>query len=103
MKTSTILTICITVVLMISGDLLFAGSSNPANPVSKAHNGLSLISLAPATPLEATFEDMPSELIFSVNLAPTTPAVADFEDAGTDLQIDLESLAPATPTEADFE
>ena len=57
--------------------------------------------LAPVTPAEATFEDVPADII--PDLAPLTPAAADFEDAADAVTIDLQSLAPVTPAEADFE
>ena len=59
--------------------------------------------LAPTTPTEATFEDATSEMFSNFDLAPQAPAIADFEDSVIVMTVDNEILAPVTPFEADFE
>jgi hypothetical protein len=123
MKSTTII---IAAVLALQMNILFAGSkSSYETPVTNENSPLSLISLAPITPLEATFddnatltvydvlapvtpteatfEDMPYEMAPAIDLAPVTPAVADFEDAIDTITLDLNAFAPNTPAEADFE
>ncbi len=119
-------TIIIAAVLALQVNVLFAGSkSSNEPPVTKENTSISLISLTPITPVEATFEDnailtdfailapvtpteamfedMPSEMAQAIDLAPTTPPVAEFEDAIDTITLDLNTLAPLTPDEADFE
>jgi hypothetical protein len=55
------------------------------------------ISLSPITPKEATFEEM-APVIEPINPAPVTPKEASFEDE----DLSIICLAPATPAEADF-
>jgi hypothetical protein len=62
-----------------------------------------MVSLVPLTPAEATFEEMPSDMISLVMLAPVTPATADFQDTIVSVTIDPGMLAPVTPATADFE
>lgn len=91
MKTSTII---IAAVLTFTVNVLLAsndGASVMSNPPS--------ITLAPSTPLAATFEENTAPFEFS-SLAPVIPSEASFEDATEDLIIT--SLAPITPIEADF-
>ena len=76
-------------------------ASKPA--AEKALGTKDMQNLAPVTPVEAYFHDMPSEMTSLVNLAPTTPAVADFEDASDEITVDFTALVPVTPAEADFE
>ena len=60
-------------------------------------------SLIPVTPTEATFEEMPAEMISLVLLAPLTPVTADFNDSTDSITIDSSTLATVTPATADFE
>lgn len=64
-----------------------------------------IISLAPETPKEASFDDISlvENLILLGNLTPVTPLEADFEDAIPENTLDLSSLKPILPVEADFE
>lgn len=112
--------------LALQMNVLFAGNRNSYDtPVTKENFSNLIISLAPATPVEAnfeddatltdyavlapimpteaTFEDMPSEMIPLADLAPVNPTIADFEDEIDATTLNLTSLAPVTPTEADFE
>jgi hypothetical protein len=119
-KMKTIITILATV-LALQVNVIFAGNDEVSTP---AANSVSSISLAPTTPVEATFEDevvmneiaglapvMPSEATFEdavpvaeiSGLIPVTPVVADFEDTAEVITIDITALAPVTPLEADFE
>ncbi|MCX6280631.1 MAG: hypothetical protein NTU51_01545 [Bacteroidetes bacterium] len=116
-------TIIIATVLTLQVNFLFAGSKSISAPVANENMTLTLVSLTPATPGEATFEDlimtdvynlMPVtpeeanyedlsfEMVSSLVLAPVTPVVAGFEDEN-DLSVNICSLAPVTPDEADFE
>jgi len=118
MKATT--TIIIAAALALQMNVLFAGIEKTSSaPVANATGTITLTSLAPITPKEATFEDAvtmndyaylapttPTEAQFedisfesvaALNLAPVIPAVADFEDG-----IDFSSIAPVVPAEADF-
>ena len=110
--------------LTLQAGFLFADNDNKLNPVANESSMASTISLAPATPMEATFEDLatismtdlmpvtPSEATFddvtatlplSIDLSPETPSMADFEDTTDESAIDNGFLAPAMPVVADFE
>jgi hypothetical protein len=113
-------TIIIAAALALQVNVLLAGNDINSTSVANANNTITLTSLAPTIPVEATFEDavttidfaslapttpaeaqvedMIYEMASSLNLAPLTPAVADFEDG-----IDFNSLAPVVPAQADFE
>ncbi|MCX6268866.1 MAG: hypothetical protein NTW16_16190 [Bacteroidetes bacterium] len=117
-------TIIIAAILSLQAGNLFAGNEISSAPVTNESVTLTLAALAPVTPLEATFEeipemnevsflapvspaeatfeDMPCEPDLIVDFAPTTPSVADFEEAIDEI-INATSLAPVTPAEADFE
>ena len=90
-------TIILTAVLTLSMNVLFAG--NDGASVNSETN--SVLTLAPGTPAEATFEDM-TETTAIFNLAPVTPNEADFSDVAPELTIDYSILAPVTPGEASF-
>ncbi len=112
--------IIIAAALTLSVNVLFAGVNNESAPVSNSNTEIILTSLAPSlpsvatfedaialndygflapgTPTEAQFEDVNTEMDFTLSLAPVPPAVADFEDV-----VDYGFLAPTTPAEADFE
>jgi hypothetical protein len=113
-------TIVIAAVLALQVNVLFAGIEKTlSSPVANASATITLTSLAPTVPVEATFEDainmtdfaslspttpteaqledISYEILSALNLAPLTPAV-DFEDG-----IDFSSLVPIVPAEADFE
>ncbi len=102
MKTTT-LTIIIAAVLALNVNLLFGGTEKISAPAANESVSMELLSLAPTTPTEATFEDMPPEINTIIDLAPITPTVADFEDFVDDAPIAFSALAPVTPIEADFE
>ena len=111
-------TIILATVLALQVNVLFAGNRNgyetpvtnrklPESPLSFWHPATpneadfeeavvmnDFANLAPTTPAEATFEDMPSEMTSISELAPTTPAVADFDDAIDVVTLDLSMLAP---------
>lgn len=93
----------IAVALTLQAGILFASNDITSAPTVNELNIISLISLSPATPVEATFNDMPSEMISVDDLAPVTPAIADFNDSLEVMNIDIEMLRPAVPAEADFE
>jgi hypothetical protein len=113
-------------VLALQMNVLFASSKSfSETPVTNENSSISLISLTPTTPVEATFEDdatlmdyaelapvtpneatfedMPSEITSHADLTPVTPTVADFDDATDTSTLDPNALAPVTPAEADFD
>ena len=122
MKTTTIL---FAAVLTLQMNILFAGNDNTITPVSNENTSITMISISPSTPVEATFEevveineianfapimpseasfeDMPSEMISIVDLAPATPSTADFEETIDLIPSDIMALIPVTPVEAVFE
>ncbi len=116
--------IIIAAVLALQINVLLADNTNSSAPAAIVNYSVNAMNLAPATPVEATFEEpvmlndfadlapvMPTEADFSdvapvalldaMVLAPSVPAIADFNDA-VDVTIDINELAPATPA-ADFE
>lgn len=114
-------TLIIAAALTLQVNFLFAGNDIVSAPVSNESN-ISLASLAPVTPGEATFEEdampgiddlapvtpveagfeeMSAEVVSSLGLAPSTPSAAGFSDASEEMNIT--SLAPVTPSEADFQ
>ena len=119
MKTTIII---LATLLTLTSNILVAGNDlYNTSPVTK--NVATILSLVPAIPSEATFEDadylvniytlmpvIPSEAGFedasAINdptaLAPSVPAVADFEDTMS-ADINVTDLAPVLPSEADFE
>jgi hypothetical protein len=121
MKTTTII---IAAVLTLQAGFLFAGNESSSAPVTNESASISLATLAPSTPAEATFEEfaaanefgslipaVPTEATFedvsgdmasTFTLAPATPVTADFEDVA-DGTIDFSALAPVPPATADFE
>lgn len=94
--TSMILTAVLT--LQIGG--LFAGN-DAVTPVTEMNSTASLVSIAPTTPVEATFEDVVLEDQFA-GLSPMTPDEASFEEFSLEM-ISVRDLSPATPVEADFD
>ena len=99
------ITIILAAVFSLQFSFLFAGN-NEARPVliSEAVS-LSIATLAPVTPVEATFEEANETNAFNfdfLTLAPETPAEADFSDVVPEKNPDLTILAPVTPAEADF-
>jgi len=86
--------------LTLQINFLFAGSDGTSFKTNAAVLSKSTITLAPATPAEATFEDVAASAGNS-SLAPRTPGVASFDDEPGNTTI--LSLAPVTPAAADFE
>ena len=86
-------------VFTLSMNVLFA--SNDGAVVKNETNSLQN-SLAPTTPVEATFEDANDATATIFILAPSTPNEADFSDAISETIINITALAPVTPCEADF-
>ena len=115
-------TIIIAAALTLSINGLFANNDNASALVANSNFTVTMTSLAPSVPSEATFEDaillndvaslMPTvpteasfdemtyETVSALNLAPAAPETADFNDAEV---VDFSSLAPVAPAEADFE
>ncbi len=92
-------TVILAAVLTLQAGILFAGNDNIA-PVSNENSSISMISLVPATPAEATFEDM--ETGSMAYLVPSTPAEATFDDMPV-MVPSVGDLMPGTPVLADFE
>jgi hypothetical protein len=94
-------TIIMAAVLSLLGSSLFAENNINLAPVAGANATISLVSLAPVTPVEATFEEIVTLTDYSV-FAPAIPLEADFNDNEMIQPVDYSTLAPATPAEADF-
>lgn len=82
-------------IFTIHAGILFAGNDNA--PVV---NENITISLAPSTPVEATFEDVAA--IDAISLMPVTPSEASFEETPATLP-SIADLSPVIPIVADFE
>ena len=122
MKTTTII---IAAIFTLQAGILFADNDNIVTPVTNETSVITLTTLAPSTPVEATFEEMipvneinslipvtpseatfeemPADMISLVMLAPVMPVTADFNDSTDSVTIDSSTLAPITPATADFE
>lgn len=120
MKTTTII---LSTLLILQINSLFASNDGVPMTTNKGMSFNAVLFLAPATPKEATFEEMapiaetfilapvtPKEASFedeaedfnTTRLAPVAPAEADFNDDEPALNIVTVSLAPVTPAKADF-
>jgi hypothetical protein len=90
----------ISAVFILQINSLFASYDGVPAKVNKEMNFSAVLTLAPTTPKEATFEEMApvAELLIS---APVTPKEATFGDEAED--IILISFASVTPKEATFE
>jgi hypothetical protein len=81
-------------------NVLFGNNDGSPSSSNRELSSTTIISLAPLTPKEASFdEDVP--LTNLEILAPVTPKEATFGDEAP--TIDLIQLAPVTPKEATFE
>ena len=80
---------------------IFAGNTEPKSVSSSDFTSSPVLTLAPTTPIEATFEDDATLTDFA-GLAPVTPVEADFSDVVPEQNIEMTKLAPVTPVEADF-
>jgi hypothetical protein len=87
-------------ILTLSMNVLFA--SNDGAAVNTTMNSSTFTTLAPATPAEATFEEVNDATASAFILAPVSPIEADFSDAISETTINITTLAPVTPIEADF-
>ena len=96
MKTTSII---LATVLTLSINVLFA--SNDDAILNKETYSIPAL-LAPATPAEATFEDLNEATTTAFMLSPVSPVEADFSDAISETTINITTLAPVTPSEADF-
>ena len=90
--------IILAAVFTLSVNVLFA--SNDGAAVNSETN--SVLTLAPSTPSEATFEDANDATGIAFNLAPISPLEADFSDEIPETTNDIITLAPVTPSEAEF-
>ncbi|MEI6172464.1 MAG: hypothetical protein WCR01_01835 [Bacteroidota bacterium] len=117
--------IILAAVLALQINVLLADNNNSSAPVTNETYSVNAMNLAPATPLEATFEepvmlndfadlapvlpmeasfeDMAMETVSTLDLAPLTPVLAEFEDAVDAITTDNGTLSPVTPIEATFE
>ena len=93
-------TTILAVILTLSMNVLFA--SNDGAAVNNNIASPAFTALAPATPAEATFEEVSDATATAFNLAPVSPIEADFSDAIPETTIDITTLAPVTPFVADF-
>ncbi len=117
--------IILAAVLALQINVLLADNNNSSAPVTNETYSVNAMNLAPATPVEATFEEsviindladlapiMPTEASFedvaietvsTFELAPLTPTIAEFETVVEPFVIDNGTLVPVTPAEASFE
>ncbi|MCX6245749.1 MAG: hypothetical protein NTU98_13725 [Bacteroidetes bacterium] len=80
MKTIYKFILVITVLLLNGITINTSYADNPA--AEKALSTIDMQNLAPATPVEADFNDDCNDLTFDIRaVAPTTPAEADFSDS----------------------
>jgi hypothetical protein len=104
-KTMKAKSIIIAAVLSLQVSFLFAGNNEPESTANNESSFVTISTLAPVTPGEATFEETTFTNAFAynvTNLAPVTPVEADFSDVVPEKNIDMTILAPLTPSEADF-
>ena len=99
----TIVKIIIASVLALQMNILVAGNECTSSPTSNESANTALISIAPTTPMEATFESDTNDLAGPTNPAQLTQAMAGFENPVDALTLDIETLAPKSPVEADFD
>lgn len=92
-------TLIIAAVLTLSANALFAENHNMVSTGASPETAAMMVSLAPAVPAEATFEDLAVTADFAA-LTPVTPAEADFSDAAA---VELPGLAPNNTAEATFD
>jgi hypothetical protein len=93
----------ISAILVLQACLLFADNESSSAPAAIEMSTIAMANLAPVTPDEATFEEMPAdEMTSTVDLQPVTPVAADFEDVA-DVAIDVKALASSAPVVAEFE
>ncbi|MCX6279151.1 MAG: hypothetical protein NT004_13800 [Bacteroidetes bacterium] len=97
MKTTKII---LAAILSLQIGNLFAGNENICAPVAEVSSTINTITLVPITPVEATFEDITTEITF-FGLSPLTPIVASFEDFSVEM-VSAIGLSPIMPSEADF-
>ena len=93
-------TIILAALFTFQVSVLFAGNESSTVTSATVETTLDLTALIPATPIEATFEEVNSEVIDFTALAPVVPSEAEFEEMVQ--VIEFGSLAPVTPAEADF-
>jgi len=86
-------------ILIFSAIVILPFTSISANVNGSPAKGINAIVLAPTTPAEAIFEEIPA---IDFSLAPVTPEEADFNDGVPSTGEILINPAPVTPKEADF-
>lgn len=88
-------------VLALFANMLVAGNDYIDPPANSAVTRPAIVSLTPAIPSEATFEDA---VVISgpAGLAPVLPSEAMFEEVVTK-DISADGFTPVIPSEADFE
>ncbi len=91
--------IILTAVLSLQVGVLFAGT-DVVVPSTEMNSTTTLVSIAPTTPVEATFEEIVLEDQFA-GLSPVTLYEASFEDFSLEM-VSVKDLSPVTPLEADF-
>ncbi|MCX6246143.1 MAG: hypothetical protein NTW10_00280 [Bacteroidetes bacterium] len=98
MKATTIIIAAVFSLLVSSS---FADNNMTLAPVTETNATTSLVSLAPVTPVEATFEEIATLTDYTV-FAPVTPLEAGFDESDLVQPVDYSTLPPTTPSEADF-
>jgi hypothetical protein len=106
------MTILIAVILTLQSNIMSAANDHTASlaPVTPLEATFEEVvtpfdveALAPVTPTEATFEEVQTAEVSLAGIAPQVPVQADFEDLPETMNFNPEMLAPATPVSADFE
>ena len=115
-------TIILTALLSLTACVNFAGNETTTVFPLNDRNGISLVPatpapatfedyveviavalLAPVTPSEAAFEEMPDETASVSALAPVASFMVNFDDSAEVAGADIRILAPVIPVEVDFE
>ena len=97
MKTITII---LAAIFTLQIGVLFAGNENLTNSTTEITSSLNMVTLAPTSPVEATFEDISLDNTF-LGLSPINPMVADFEDFSIEM-VPVNDFSPINPSVADF-
>lgn len=95
------ITIILATLFTLHMNVLTAGNDIVVSAPASGTSTLNLSALIPATPAEATFEEMTMEIPAPGALAPVSPDEAEFEEVSP--VADPVMFAPVTPAEAEFE
>ena len=99
----TISRIIIASVLALQMNVLVAGNECTSTPTTNESANTALISVAPTTPMEATFENDTNDIADPTGHTQLTRAIIGIDNPNDAISFDIETLAPATPAEAGFD